>query len=151
MERKEFLEKLGITMAAVCAGCSLYSCGSDPKDEPSPGGGTTPPGGSNPPSGTLFTADLNTELRNVGDTKVSNGVILVRLAAGSASTAFSAVQVACTHQGTSINYNNAQGKFICPNHGSQFSTSGSVLLGPATTALKAYNVAVTGSTLSVSA
>lgn len=152
MERKEFLAKFGITMAAVCAGCSLYSCGSSPSDDPSPapggGTGTTPPPAG---SGALFTVNLDSELKNIGDFKVSNGVILVRLAAGAAATAFTAVQVACTHEGTSINYNTAQGKFICPNHGSQFSTSGSVLVGPAAQALKSYAVAVTGSTLTVNA
>ncbi|CAM3629322.1 ubiquinol-cytochrome c reductase iron-sulfur subunit [Mucilaginibacter galii] len=151
MERKDFLSKLGITMAAVCTGCSLYSCGSDPKNDPTPGngGGTTNPP---PTSGsTLFNVNLDSELKNIGDFKVASGVILVRLAAGSVSSAFTAVQVACTHQGTSINYNTAQGKFICPNHGSQFSTGGAVLLGPATTALKAYTVAITGSNLTVAA
>lgn len=150
MERKEFLAKFGITMAAVCAGCSLYSCGSDPKDEPTPnnpGGGT-----NNPPAGSgLITANLDSELRNVGDFKAGGGAILVRLAAGSTAAAFTAVQIACTHQGTSINYNATQTRFICPNHGSQFSTTGAVLLGPATTALKVYNVAISGNTLTVSA
>lgn len=144
MERKEFLTKFGITMAAVCTGCSLYSCGSDPKDEPAPN-----PGGGN--GNTSLTANLDSELRNIGDFKVANGVILVRLAAGAAASAFTAVQVACTHQGTSINYSAAQGKFICPNHGSQFGTNGNVLLGPATTALRAYNIVIAGNTLTVSA
>jgi cytochrome b6-f complex iron-sulfur subunit len=151
MERKEFLSKLGITLAAVCAGCSLYSCGSDPKNDPAPGtdGGTTnppPAGGSN-----ILSANLDSEMKNIGDFKVAGGVILVRLAAGATASAFTAVQVACTHQGTSINYNAAQGKFICPNHGSQFSTGGAVLLGPASTALKLYNVTVNGSALTVTA
>jgi len=147
MERKEFLAKFGIGMAAVCAGCSLYSCGSDPKDEPTPNDGNTNP----PPNGGLFTANLDSELKNVGDFKVSNGVIIVRLAAGTATSAFTAVQVACTHQGTAINFNAAQGKFICPNHGSQFSTGGTVLLGPAVQPLKVYNVGITGNTLTVTA
>jgi cytochrome b6-f complex iron-sulfur subunit len=44
MERHEFLAKLGISMAAVCAGCSLVGCGSKGSDPgPSTGGGVTPP------------------------------------------------------------------------------------------------------------
>ena len=151
MERKEFLAKFGITMAAVCAGCSLYSCGSDPKNDPAP---DNPGSDNNPPTGGgsgLVSANLDSEIRNIGDFKTGGGVILVRLAAGTAASAFTAVQIACTHQGTSINYNAAQGKFICPNHGSQFATNGNVLLGPATTALKAYNIAISGNTLTVSA
>jgi cytochrome b6-f complex iron-sulfur subunit len=153
MERKEFLSTLGISLAAICAGCGIASCGSNPEAEdpkPSPTTGNT--GGTiTPPANALMTASLDTELRNIGEFKIASGVILVRLAAGNAASAFTAVQVACTHQGTSINYNNSQGKFICPNHGSQFSTSGAVLLGPATAALKSYAVNVTGNTLSVTA
>jgi len=151
MERKDFLSKMGIGIAAVCAGCSLYSCGSDPKDEPTPGtgGGTVNPPPSNGTN--IFNLNLDSDIKNIGDFKVASGVILVRLAAGATAFAFTAVQVACTHQGTSINYNAAQGKFICPNHGSQFSTDGAVLLGPAASALKVYNVVVSGSTLTVAA
>ncbi|GAA4911767.1 ubiquinol-cytochrome c reductase iron-sulfur subunit [Mucilaginibacter defluvii] len=145
MERKEFLSKLGIGFAAVCVGCGVAACGSSKSNDP------TPDDDDNNNNGDLFTVNLANELTAVGQSKVSNGVIVVRTAAGNSANSFTAVQVACTHQGTAINYNNAQGRFICPNHGSQFSTSGAVLVGPATTALKEYNVAVNGSTLTVSA
>jgi cytochrome b6-f complex iron-sulfur subunit len=148
MERKEFISKLGISLAAICAGCGIASCGSNPKAEdpaPTPGGNT---GGN---SNALISANLDSELKNVGEFKVSNGVILVRLAAGNTANAFTAVQVACTHQGVAVNYNNAQGKFICPSHGSQFSTTGAVLVGPAATALKSYTVNISGNSLNVTA
>jgi cytochrome b6-f complex iron-sulfur subunit len=148
MDRQEFLAKFGIGIAAVCAGCSLASCGSTVKDDdPTPDNGT----GNKPPSGALMSADLGSELKNVGEFKIASGIIVARVAAGNAAESFTAVQVACTHQGTPISYNNAQGKFICPAHGSQFSTTGAVLAGPATAALKKYTVNVDGSTLSVSA
>jgi Rieske Fe-S protein len=152
MERKDFLSKFGIGMALVCAGCGIASCGSSPKNEDpqpqQPGGGG---GGGQTPGGNLLSANLESELRNIGDFKIAGGVILVRLAAGNAPASFTAVQVACTHQGTSVAYNNAQSKFICPNHFSEFSTTGAVLKGPATGDLKKYTVAVTGSNLSVTA
>ncbi len=143
MQRQEFLSKLGIGLAAVCAGCSLVSCGSsvdDAKpDDPKPEDG-------NPQ---LISANLDSELTSIGQFKVGSGIILVRLAANNVAESFTAVQVACTHQGTSINYNNSQGIFICPNHGSEFSTSGAVLQGPATVPLKKYNIVITGSVLTV--
>lgn len=147
MERDEFLKKLGIGMLAVCAGCGIAACGSKVVDGSTP----TQPGGPAKGSGTLFTADLNNEIKNVGDSKVSSGVILVRIAAGNTASAFTAVQVACTHEGTSINYNNAQGIFICPNHGSEFNKNGAVLLGPAAVALQQYVVSVNGAALTVTA
>jgi Rieske Fe-S protein len=141
MQRQEFLSKLGISLAAVCIGCNLASCGSNVKSEdPTP---TTPTGT------TLATVDLNSDLKSVGESTVFNKIIIVRLTAGNTSDSFTAVSVACTHQGISINYNPAQGKFICPAHGSQFSTTGSVLLGPATTALQEFKVVITGSSLTV--
>jgi cytochrome b6-f complex iron-sulfur subunit len=146
MERKEFLEKFGVGMALICAGCGVASCGSTPKSEdprPENGNGGTP---SNP----LFTANLDSEIKEIGTFKIAGGIILVRLAQGNNASAFTAVQLACTHQGVSVVYNNAQGKFICPAHGSEFDNSGAVIKGPAATALKEYNVAVSGNIVSVS-
>ena len=95
--------------------------------------------------------DLSSELMNIGDSMVQHGVIVVRLAMGSDPSAFTAVQVACTHQGTAIGYNEAQHRFICPAHGSEFSNTGQVLLGPATMPLHEYMVSVSGTQLTVSA
>lgn len=149
MEREEFLSKFGLGVLLACTGCNLVSCSSKKDDPtPNPGGGTPPPA---PGSGALFTTDLNTSVLNVGDSKVSNGVILVRIATGNTASAFIAVQVACTHEGTAITYNSAQSKFVCPNHGSQFSQTGQVTLGPAATNLQKYIVTVSGTTATVSA
>jgi Rieske Fe-S protein len=149
MERSEFLSKLGLGLVVVCSGCALASCGGK-SSNPTPqiGGAPSPPAAG---SGNLFTLDLNSQLMNVGDSIVQHGVIIVRLAAGSDPSAFTAVQVSCTHQGTAINYNESQHRFICPGHGSEFSNTGQVLVGPATVALHEYMVAVSGTTLTVSA
>ncbi len=148
MEREEFLSKLGLGVLMACTGCSLVSCGGSKNNDPAPnpGGGTPPPA---PGSGAVFTTDLNTSLLNIGDSKVSNGVILVRIASGNTASSFTAVQVACTHEGTAIGYNATQSKFVCPNHGSQFSQTGQVTLGPATTNLKTYTVTVNGNIATV--
>lgn len=146
MERHEFLSKLGLGLAVVCTGCSLVSCGSKTSD-PTPANGNPPGSGGSTP----FTVDLSSQLANIGDSKVANGVILVRIAAGNTADAFTAVQVACTHQGTSINYDKGQGIFICPNHGSEFSKTGAVVQGPAASSLKKHNVTISGNTLTVSA
>jgi Rieske Fe-S protein len=151
MERAEFLSKFGLGLAAVCAGCSLASCGSKGND-PTPGvtvGGAPPPPSSG--SGNLFTIDLSSKLTNIGDSAVSNGVIVVRLADGNTAASFTAVQVACTHQGTAIAYNESQHRFICPAHGSEFSNSGAVLVGPAALSLHQYTVSIDGTQLTVSA
>ncbi|MDB5001860.1 MAG: Rieske 2Fe-2S protein [Mucilaginibacter sp.] len=143
MEREEFLSKLGIGALAVCMGCSMVACSKSGNANPSNNNVNTPP------AGTTFSVDLGSSLTAVGDSKISNGIILVRIASGNAISSFTAVQVACTHEGTAINYNNSQGLFICPLHGSEFSKSGALIQGPATTSLKQYTVAIAGSTLTV--
>lgn len=144
MKRTEFLSTLGIGLAAACTGC-LASCGKG--GEAQPGGGVIAP--PVPPSGVNFNLDLNTDIKSVGESKINSGVIVVRIAAGSVPASFTAVQVACSHEGTSIGYNGTQGNFVCPNHGSVFNNSGVVTTGPATINLKKYTIAITGTVLTV--
>jgi cytochrome b6-f complex iron-sulfur subunit len=147
MEREEFLSKLGIGALAVCMGCSLVACGSKQNDPTIVTAPTAPATGS----GTVFTVDLGTMLPNIGDSNTMNGIILVRIAAGNITSSFTAVQVKCTHEGAAINYNTDQSIFICPLHGSEFSQNGSVIQGPALTALQKYAVTINGNTLTVTA
>ncbi len=138
MDRRAFLSDISITVAAACAGC-LAACAKD-------SGAGFP---TNPPTGVNITVDLNTEITNVGNSVIKQGVIIVRLAATNDLASFTAVQANCTHEGTVIGFNTSQGIFICPNHGSQFSTSGSVLLGPATNNLKKFSISINGSTMTI--
>ena len=142
MKRTEFLSTLSIGLAAACTGC-LAACS---KDEPTPGGGTTP---IPTPVGVNFNMDLNNDIKSVGDSKTTSGVIVVRLAATNLIASFTAVQVACTHQGTAIEYKAAQGQFVCPNHFSIFNNAGVVTTGPAVTNLKKFTIAITGTVLTV--
>ncbi|MES2329539.1 MAG: Rieske (2Fe-2S) protein [Bacteroidota bacterium] len=137
MERRAFLGTLTGPVVAACAVC-MGAC-----SKSSNGNGSI--GGVN----ANFTVDLATNLTTVGSSVVSNGVIIVRLATGNVPASFTAVQVACTHEGTSIAYNSSAGKFICPNHGSTFTTTGAVTLGPATSNLKTYNIAIAGNIMTV--
>lgn len=147
MERQEFLSKLGVGLIIACTGCGLASCGSKSSDPTITNPNPPPPKGSGP----LFTTNLASELPNIGDSKISNRVILVRVASGNIVSSFTAVQVACTHQGTTLNYNTGQSIFICPLHGSEFSQSGQVLLGPAASPLQKYAVTIDNDILTVSA
>jgi cytochrome b6-f complex iron-sulfur subunit len=137
MERRQFLGTLTGPVAAVCAVCMGACSKSD-------GGG-----GSNGGVSANFTVDLASNLLTVGSSMVQSGVIIARLASGNTTSSFTAVQVACTHEGTSINYNSSSGQFVCPNHGSTFTTSGTVTLGPATNALKKYNISINGTVMTV--
>ena len=143
MERRAFLGSLTGPVVAVCAVC-MGACSKSSSTSATPGAGGTAPVNAN------FTVDLNSNLTTIGSSMVQSGVIIVRLAAGNTPGSFTAVQVACTHEGTSINFNQAANKFICPNHGSTFSTTGAVTLGPAASSLKAYNITINGSLMTIS-
>lgn len=140
MERNEFLRLLGTAGIAVCAGCSLESCSSSSDPSPSTG-----------PTGIDFTLDLtasaNAALLTDGGFVYKSGVIVVCLSAS--LQVYTAVSQACTHQGTTIGFDVTNGNFLCPNHGSRFSTAGAVVNGPATASLKKYNTSLTGTNLRV--
>ena len=140
MERREFLGNLGGPVLAACAVC-MGAC--------SKGDSST----STTPVTTVaadFTVNLSTSLLTIGSSLVQDGVIVVRLAAGNVASSFTAVAVACTHEGTSINFNASGNNFVCPNHGSTFTTSGAVTLGPAGRALKQFNISINGTAMKVS-
>ena len=138
MERREFLGSLGAPILAACAVC-MGACSK----------GSSSSSATTPTVTADFTVDLNTTITTVGSSLIKDGVIVVRLATGNLPTSFTAVAVACTHEGTSIGYNATSNKFICPNHGSTFSTNGAVTLGPAAASLKQLNITVNGTSMRV--
>ena len=134
MERSEFLKHMGTGTLMACAGCNLIGCGSN--EDPAPNTG--------------FTLDLslpeNSALASAGGSLSKDGVIVARIS----TTEFTALNRACTHAGTNVNYRSTQQDFLCPNHGSIFDKSGTVKTGPATKSLKKYNTELTGNNLKIS-
>jgi cytochrome b6-f complex iron-sulfur subunit len=138
MQRREFFGSFTAPVLAACAVC-MGACS---KSSNSAGGNIT--GGS-----ANFTVDLNTQLLTVGSSTVVSGVLVARLASGNAVGSFVAVQQACTHEGTPVNYVSTNQTFLCPNHGAIFNTSGANIGGQVTSALKVYTLSISGSTLTV--
>jgi len=60
-----------------------------------------------------------------------------------------AMDAACTHIGTDVNFVDASTGFVCPLHGSKFDFDGKVTLGPATLDLPHYELCTTDSGLLV--
>ncbi|MES2780394.1 MAG: Rieske 2Fe-2S domain-containing protein [Bacteroidota bacterium] len=136
MDRKEFLTLIGMATGGIIISTCFDSC---KKDDSS---ATTALSKD-------FTLDLtqasNAPLKNNGGFIVTNGVIVARTTAG----AYIAVAAACTHQGTTVGFEAANNRFHCSNHGSNFSTTGSVINGPAGTALQQFNTSQTGNNLRI--
>ncbi|MET3878178.1 Rieske (2Fe-2S) protein [Chitinophaga sp. OAE865] len=147
MERRDFVSNIGLTLALVCtAGLAACSKGGNDNPDPAPPGG----GGGN----AKLSLNLGSDLTNVGDFKISNGVIIIRVAAGNTASAFTALSSTCTHQGCTVaTYNNSSKLIECNapcGHGSRYTTTGAVNTGPASAALTAYTIKVDGNVLTVS-
>jgi cytochrome b6-f complex iron-sulfur subunit len=153
--RREFCVAACHAASALAIGSVLQSCGGGGGNPAGPsGGGTpapaltvinvTPAGGA-----ATLTVDGASPLAAVGSAAMvrtgSSGDLLV---ARTAQDTFSALTATCTHEACSINGFRSP-NFVCPCHGSQFSTSGQVINGPATRALRTYPTQFSGNTLTI--
>ncbi len=145
MQRKEFINALGLSTATLLLATCFGGCG---KSSGTDSGSVVPPPPP-VPTNVDFSLDLNqsenANLATNGGFVYKNGVIIARTMTGS----YIAVAMACTHQGTTLVYQGNNNRFFCNNHGSTFSNSGVVNIGPAATNLQQYNTSLTGSSLRV--
>ncbi len=143
MQRRDFINNLSQMTTLVCAGSLLAACS---KSSGNPYGNNN----NNAGGSALISADLNTELAAIGDSKVMGSAIVIRETAGNDATCFTALSLVCTHLGCTVAFDNTNDVFNCPCHGSKFDGQGGVLNGPAATPLNKLKVAVNGSVLTVS-
>jgi cytochrome b6-f complex iron-sulfur subunit len=72
------------------------------------------------------------------------------LVARTGQNTFSALSAICTHQTCTITGFEGQ-TYVCPCHGSQFSTGGQVISGPAPTSLRQFATQFDGNVLTIAA
>lgn len=140
MTRKEFFLRVGFAASAAlipaCIGGLATSCSST-TDSSEP---------SQTPKVVDFTVEVSSGSLSVnGGFLVSNGIIIARTLVGD----FIAVSVACTHQSTNVDFIPSTSSFFCSNHGSQFSSTGAVVKGPADRNLTKYNTSLSGTILRI--
>lgn len=141
MNRRELIRNLaGGTVTLFVAPAVFTACEDDLPD---------PDDNNNPPDGNILTIDLNDEkYSNLG---LAGGFVkegeLIIINTGSGFIALSSI---CTHQGCSVTYSSANNNLPCPCHGSVFSTTGSVMEGPANSPLKKYELIQEGDILTIS-
>jgi cytochrome b6-f complex iron-sulfur subunit len=93
-----------------------------------------------------LTLSENSSLNTTGASMILQNLIIINTGGGK----FSALSSICTHQGCTVGYDSPTGNIKCPCHGSVFSTSGSVVNGPAQSALQSYPASLTGNILTIS-
>jgi cytochrome b6-f complex iron-sulfur subunit len=151
-----------LAMAPGCDGCSrrsvLRGLGVAAVGALITGAGCQQPGSSlstanSSSCGTGHCIDLgnsaNKELTTVGGAMLidsSTDTIMVVRISDTQAVALSAI---CTHAGCSMDYEAAQHLLNCACHGSQFSTDGKVLRGPANRSLRLYTATLANNIITV--
>jgi cytochrome b6-f complex iron-sulfur subunit len=138
MNRRDLVQKMvfgGTVLLFVPS--VLKSCAKGP---------ITNPDGSVP--GTTINVDLsladNVPLNTTGGSKLVQSILVINTGSG-----FIALSSVCTHQGCTVAYDPAATNIKCPCHGSVYSTTGSVITGPAPNALQSYPVSKVGNILTI--
>lgn len=149
MERKDFIEKVGLSGAAILVFGCFQSCSKQDTPTPTPAPIT---GGGNTVSKTIdYTINISlspyTSLLNAGGfyLDATNKIIIAR----TVNNDIIAVSSQCTHQGVTVAFQANSNGFYCSAHGSAFSSSGAVTSGPASTSLTQYKTTLTGNSLRV--
>jgi cytochrome b6-f complex iron-sulfur subunit len=98
------------------------------------------------------TASVNvgagTALANAGSAALVNAGATPLLVSRTGATTFVALTAICTHERCTITGISGS-TYVCPCHGSQYSTAGTRLAGPAPSNLRQFPASLTGDTLSI--
>lgn len=142
MERREFLEKIGVGAVFALTATCLGSCNSGGLE-----GTAQPPA----PTSVNITLDLTlpqySALKNDGGYIVTNGIVVARTVDGT----YAAASARCTHQGGTVGYNQSANDWYCPVHGAQYNlTTGAGLNSYGRNGLKIYNTSLNGQMLTIS-
>jgi len=134
----------------VALGALLEACGGGSPTAPSGSAPALPVVGATASAGAVTVPiDGSSPLASVGGAafvQSSSGNFLV---ARTSQDGFTALTTICTHQTCTITGFSNQ-EFVCPCHGSHFSTSGSVLTGPAPRPLRSFPTQFAGGVLTIS-
>jgi len=122
---------------------SVITGGGTPTPSPTPGASATSTASPTPSASAPARGDAINGASGLDDGQALNfsadGTDAVLIKDGSTYRAF---ERACTHQGTSIDWQAGSGDFLCSNHGARFSATGEATMGPAVNPLRAIEVSV---------
>lgn len=153
MNRREFCTHACQAVSLVTVGAALQGCGGgDSPTSPSGGFGGTPlPTLNGTVSGRTIavTVDAGSPLATVGGAALVQSTSGNFLVARISQEGFSALTAVCTHEACTVNTISGS-TYTCPCHGSQYSTGGGVVRGPATRSLTVFGTSFAGTTLTIS-
>lgn len=140
-----------VTVASLIEGCG-GSGGTASPTSPGGGGGSTPalPFVNATATGGVIrlTIDGASPLAAVGSAAFVQSGSDKLLVARTGQDVFTALTAICTHEQCDVT-GFSSGRFVCPCHGSQYSTSGQVQMGPATRPLRQFPTQFTNGVLAI--
>jgi cytochrome b6-f complex iron-sulfur subunit len=136
--RREFCVRTCRAVSLLTVGSVIQACGGNSMS-PSGSAPALPTVNASVANGALtVTIDAASPLASVGATalvQASSGNFLV---ARTAQDVFTALTAVCTHDGCTVSGFDNQ-VYVCPCHGSRFTTGGSVVQGPAPSPLRQFS------------
>jgi cytochrome b6-f complex iron-sulfur subunit len=146
--RREFCAQSTAMLSFGALTAAIAGCGGSPTN---PTSGFPALSTVNATAGANNTATVTvagTALADVGGAALVNASGRSFLVAQTATNTFSALTSTCTHEGCTVNtYQNSV--YECTCHGSQYSTSGAVLRGPASAPLRQFATSFAGGVLTM--
>lgn len=144
--RREFCAR-AVQSVSLSAAALFAACGGSPTG-PSGVSGTALSSVSGSVSGRTVSVNIDggSPLSTVGSLALVQTALGSFLLARTAQDTVKALSAACTHEACAITAS-TNGQFLCPCHGSRFTTDGAVLNGPANRSLAQYATSLTGTQL----
>lgn len=139
MDRKTFLKSSGAAALLLSLGINLTSC--EDEDNATPSNNNNPSTISFNISNTPYNVLQNDDAWLLHPEK---NILVVNV--GGNIRAFTSV---CTHSGCTRNWTRPSVNFVCNCHGSEFNTSGEVVVGPASSNLQEFQVDVNANVIEI--
>jgi cytochrome b6-f complex iron-sulfur subunit len=143
-QRRDFLKKTGALATMTMFGVGFFTACSS--DDVTPAAATSTDGVTVNPDTVLIDLTEATTLNTTG------GWLLIteaRMLVVNTGSGFSSLTSVCTHTGCDRNWSFSNNQFTCNCHGSRFTTSGLVVNGPASSALRSFTNSRSGDVLTI--
>ena len=154
--RRQFCAHACQAASLVAVGALLPACGGGDDDGGNPTSPTTPVEGSalsvlnGTVSGRTVTVTASGGLATAGGAALIQSSLGSFLAFRSSQTSVTVLTATCTHEGCTVDHFNGQ-LYVCPCHGSKYTTGGQVANGPANRALTQFPATLAGDTVTFTA
>ena len=139
MNRRELIRNIAAGTVTMFVVPAAFTSGEDDLADPDD---------NNNPDDNILTIDLTaakySNLGSAGGFVKEGDIIIINTGDG-----FIALSSICTHQGCTVSYDSGSNNLPCPCHGSVYSTTGSVLKGPAENPLRKYELSQEGDILTI--